>query len=59
MAKFEMKDGVAVVTGAASGIGAELAIGLAKRGVHLALADKVISALFSGISTRDQARKQV
>ena len=39
MVKFEMKDGVAVVTGAASGMGADLAIGLAKRGAHLALAD--------------------
>ncbi len=39
MVKFQMKGGVAVVTGAASGIGAELAAGLAKRGVHLALAD--------------------
>ena len=39
MAKFPYQDGVAVVTGAASGIGAELAAGLAAKGSHLALVD--------------------
>lgn len=34
-----LQDRVAVVTGAASGIGRALAIGLAKKGCHLALAD--------------------
>jgi short-subunit dehydrogenase len=37
---FPLKDGVAVITGAASGIGAALATNLAARGMHLALADR-------------------
>lgn len=37
---FELKNGVAVVTGAAHGIGAALAHELARRGCHLALADR-------------------
>ena len=36
---FPIKDGVAVITGAASGIGAALSAKLAARGCHLALAD--------------------
>ncbi len=36
---LELRDGVAVLTGAASGIGAALAPLLARRGAHLALAD--------------------
>jgi short-subunit dehydrogenase len=36
---FPLRDGVAVVTGAAAGIGAALALRLASRGCHLALAD--------------------
>ena len=37
--KFRLEQGVAVVTGAAQGIGAALAAELARRGCHLALAD--------------------
>jgi short-subunit dehydrogenase len=38
--KFQLKGSVAVVTGAAQGIGAALALELGCRGCHLALADK-------------------
>ena len=37
---FPLRDSVAVITGAASGIGAALAEALAQRGCHLALADR-------------------
>lgn len=37
--KINLQDGVAVVTGAAGGIGAALALQLAEKGCHLALAD--------------------
>lgn len=37
---FPMKDGVAVITGAGSGIGRALSLDLAERGSHLALADR-------------------
>jgi NAD(P)-dependent dehydrogenase (short-subunit alcohol dehydrogenase family) len=40
LAEFPLKGGVAVITGAASGIGAALASNLAGRGTHLALADR-------------------
>jgi short-subunit dehydrogenase len=36
---WTLRDGVAVITGAASGIGAALALNLARRGMHLALVD--------------------
>ena len=39
-ADFPLADGVAVVTGAASGIGRATALALAARGCHLALADR-------------------
>jgi short-subunit dehydrogenase len=39
MRTFEIRGGVAVVTGAASGIGQQLAVRLADMGCHLALAD--------------------
>jgi short-subunit dehydrogenase len=42
---FPLRDGVAVVTGAAKGIGAALAMRLASRGCHLALADRDLEAL--------------
>lgn len=42
---FEVKGGVAVITGAASGIGAELARQLAAKGCDLALADRNAEAL--------------
>lgn len=43
--RYEYADGVAVITGAAGGIGAELAAGLAERGSHLALVDQRGDAL--------------
>ena len=39
-ASFPIKGSVAVITGAASGIGAALAANLARKGAHLALADR-------------------
>jgi short-subunit dehydrogenase len=43
--RFAVKDGVALVTGAAHGIGACLALELARRGCHLALCDMREEAL--------------
>lgn len=42
---WTLRDGVALITGAASGIGAALAEALARRGMHLALADRQATAL--------------
>lgn len=43
--EFPLRGGVAVITGAASGIGAALAANLAARGCHLALADRNANGL--------------
>ena len=54
MAKFILKDGVAVITGAASGIGAALAGGLAAQGCHLAITDRKAEGLHE---TAERVRK--
>lgn len=43
--RWTLRDGVAVITGAASGIGAALAVALARRGMHLALLDRDAAGL--------------
>lgn len=52
--KFQLKGSVAVITGAAQGIGAALALELARRGCHLALADRDAARL---AHTADAARR--
>lgn len=42
---WNLRDGVAVITGAAGGIGAALAMALARRGMHLALVDVAAEGL--------------
>ena len=51
MKPFVFRDSVALVTGAASGIGRALALGLAARGAHLALVDRNASGL-EGVAVR-------
>lgn len=51
---WSLKDGVAAITGAGSGIGAALAVELARRGMHLALADRNSAGLEA---TAEKARK--
>ena len=53
MKPWTLRGGVAVITGAASGIGAALAVALARRGMHLALVDLDAAGLES---TAAQAR---
>ncbi|WP_427913054.1 SDR family NAD(P)-dependent oxidoreductase [Ramlibacter sp. MMS24-I3-19] len=53
-AAWNLKGGVAAITGAGSGIGAALALELGRRGMHLALADRHTSALET---TAEQARR--
>ena len=48
---FPIKGGVAVITGAASGIGAALAANLARRGMNLALADRNAEGLAAAAVT--------
>src|SRR5439155_20143307 len=52
---FPLRDGVAVVTGAAKGIGAALAMGLASRGCRLALVDRDGDALAAVVSLAREA----
>jgi short-subunit dehydrogenase len=52
--KINLQDGVAVVTGAAGGIGAALALQLAEKGCHLALAD-VNGAGLAEVAAKAQA----
>ena len=51
---WSLKNGVAAITGAGSGIGAALAVELARRGMHLAIADRNAAGLEA---TADRARK--
>lgn len=54
VSKINLQDGVALVTGAAGGIGAALALQLAEKGCHLALADVNGSGL-SEVAVKAQA----
>ncbi len=53
MAAFPIRGATAVITGAASGIGAALAVNLAKRGANLAVADRNAA----GLATTAQAAR--
>ena len=50
----DLRDGVALITGAASGIGAALADNLARRGAHLALVD-IDAARLEAVAARTRA----
>lgn len=56
--KFPLRDGVAVVTGAASGIGRCTSLALAARGCHLALVDRAEAGLAetAGLAARHGVR---
>lgn len=58
-AQFEFADRTAVITGAASGIGAALAQGLAARGCRLALADKDLAGLERVAASLDLAPDRI
>lgn len=51
---LDLRDGVAVITGAAGGIGAALALQMAARGCHLALVDKNADGL-AAVATQARA----
>lgn len=57
--RYRFDGGTAVVTGAASGIGAALAAGLAQRGSHLALVDRDGDALAGVVAALGRAHPQV
>ena len=57
-APWTLRDGTALITGAASGIGAALAEALARRGMHLALADRQAAAL-EAVATRCRPRSGI
>ena len=52
---WSLRNGVAVVTGAAHGIGRALAVKLAEEGMNLALVDRDSAALDEAAATRDSS----